>query len=68
MSDMVRIWSFEHNAWWAPDSRGYTQIESKAGLYRRTYAEYICAQANYGDQKNEEIREVPRTKGSGGKE
>ena len=34
-ADLVKIWSFEHDAWWRPDSRGYTTAEADAGLYDR---------------------------------
>src|SRR3954447_13362305 len=26
-ADLVKIWSFEHDAWWRSDSRGYTTVE-----------------------------------------
>lgn len=60
MTKMVKIWSFEHNAWWAPASRGYTTAEANAGLYDRTEAEEIVRQANQFGQRHEEIREVAR--------
>lgn len=43
---LVLIWSNEHNAWWAPGSRGYTVERSKAGLYRLAEAEAVVANAN----------------------
>ena len=58
MGDLVRIWSFEHDAWWAPDSKGYTSVEVEAGLYPRDHAEKIVASANYGRSLNEEIVEL----------
>lgn len=56
--DLVKIWSFEHDAWWRPNSQGYTTSEAEAGLYEREEAEEIVRQANYGGQLNEEIVEV----------
>lgn len=57
----VRIWSFEHNAWWAPESCGYTQDVASAGLYERAKAVQICRDANIAcapGHPHEEIREV----------
>jgi len=36
------IWSHEHNAWWGPNERGYTQFISSAGRYREEDAWRIC--------------------------
>jgi hypothetical protein len=61
MNDPVRIWSFEHNAWWAPNEMGYSQDIEKAGLYERERAEAIVSDANIAcpqDHPHEEIREV----------
>ena len=58
MSDLVKIWSFEHDAWWRPNSCGYTTAETEAGLYPRDQAEKIVAGANYGGTLNEEIVEL----------
>jgi len=58
----VHIWSFEHDAWWAPASCGYTKDISRAGLYCRADAVRICRNANRAcapREPNEEIREVP---------
>ena len=33
MEEMYLIWSFEHNAWWGPNERGYTTTISEAGRY-----------------------------------
>lgn len=30
---LYRIWSNEHNAWWAPNSNGYTSVLEAAGWY-----------------------------------
>ena len=35
------IWSMEHNAWWNPDSAGYTTLLSHAGLYTKQQADLI---------------------------
>lgn len=51
----VRIWSFEHDAWWRPGSMGYTRDKGLAGLYRRADAEEICERANCSGTTNEVI-------------
>lgn len=56
--DLVKIWSFQHDAWWRANSRGYTNDERQAGLYPRAEAEQICVSANYGGKLNEEIVET----------
>ena len=58
MSDLVKIWSFEHDAWWRAASCGYTTDEAQAGLYPREQAEKIVTSANYGGTLNEEIVEL----------
>lgn len=40
------IWSNEHNAWWAPGSRGYTPDVSQAGIYGEKQAYEIVQNAN----------------------
>jgi hypothetical protein len=40
------IISFEHNAFWAPNERGYTKVIEKAGRYTKEKAEKICLGAN----------------------
>ena len=47
------VWSFEHTAWWAPNSRGYTPRWYDAGRYSRADAERICEQANHHGVLNE---------------
>ena len=42
----VRIWSHEHNAYWRPNSRGYTTDGRQAGEYELSEAEVICLGAN----------------------
>ncbi len=58
MSEMVRIWSFEHDAWWRASSQEYTSNEEEAGLYPRAKAEEICRQANFGGRLHEEVVEL----------
>lgn len=36
------IWSNEHDAWWKPNSSGYTVKREQAGLYTTKEAEGIC--------------------------
>lgn len=36
------IWSNEHNAWWRPNSCGYTDLIEQAGLYSYDEAKSIC--------------------------
>jgi hypothetical protein len=45
MSDYV-IWSFEHEAWWAPDRCGYTEFLDQAGRYGDAEAHQIVRDAN----------------------
>ena len=40
------IWSFEHEAWWRPDRRGYTPDLKQAGRYTQADADAIVADAN----------------------
>ena len=59
--DRVRIWSFEHDAWWKPESHGYTKLFVEAGFYTRAEAEEICTRANIAcesDKPDEEVREL----------
>ncbi len=41
-----QIWSNEHNAWWKPNSNGYTKNRTHAGFYSFKEASEICAGAN----------------------
>lgn len=41
-----RIWSFEHNAWWVDNGRGYTQKFEEAGHFSRRKAAEVCIAAN----------------------
>jgi hypothetical protein len=45
MTDYL-IWSFEHNAWWAPAATGYVSDAARAGRYSLAGAEHICRRAN----------------------
>ena len=42
------IWSYEHDAWWKPNSMGYTRKYLEAGRYSEKEAERICKQADIG--------------------
>lgn len=41
----VLIWSYEHNAWWAPNERGYVSDVFRAGRYTPKRAGEICGAA-----------------------
>ena len=58
--DLVYIWSGEHNAYWRPDSAGYTVRIQSAGLYSRAEAERILASA--GPEKRLEIEAAARAR------
>ena len=49
------IWSYEHNAWWKPNSRGYTHDLREAGRYGWSAATEILHHANFGDTINEAV-------------
>ena len=57
MSEQERdwlIWSYEHDAWWGTNNRGYTKDLESAGRYTKREAARICCSANlYGDKVNE---------------
>ncbi len=44
---MFYIWSWEHNAWWALNERGYVEKKENAGIYSFDRATKICIGANY---------------------
>ena len=46
MHTMFLIWSFEHRAWWRPNSSGYTQSIDEAGAYMLEDALQLCTGAN----------------------
>lgn len=39
------VWSHEHNAWWRPNSAGYTLHIASAGRYTKAEADRICEDA-----------------------
>ncbi len=41
-----RIWSIEHNKWWAPHSMGYVSDIVMAGIYSLEEAIVLCNFAN----------------------
>lgn len=60
-TDWVRIWSYEHDAYWRANSMGYTRHKDEAGLYDRDEAERIVKEANRGlpsDKPNETVEEL----------
>ncbi len=46
--NVVRIYSNEHNAWWARNEIGYVKNIKDAGLYEYDRAFQICMSANIG--------------------
>lgn len=52
------VWSNEHQAWCAPNKRGYISVISKAGRYGRDTAAQICRHANAFIDKDAEPNEV----------
>jgi hypothetical protein len=40
------IWSYEHDAWWKAERRGYTRVLIDAGVYSKAEAEAIVKDAN----------------------
>lgn len=44
---MYYIWSWEHDAWWAPRESGYTEEIKNAGAYSYENAMRIVSGANY---------------------
>lgn len=53
------IWSFEHDAWWKENHRGYTPHLDEAGIYSKDEAAKIVENANKflneGEKPNEEF-------------
>ena len=54
MEQQYIIWSFEHDAWWGPNHRGYNSQKKDAGVYSYQEALDICLGANYGFYKGSE--------------
>jgi hypothetical protein len=59
------IWSEEHNAWWRPNSAGYTGCMAEAGRYTFHEADKIVRNANEacplpGKKFNEQMVRIPR--------
>jgi hypothetical protein len=50
METKYLIYSREHNAWWRPNSRGYTSRESDAGRYGYDEANRTCVGAGLDDR------------------
>lgn len=56
MSEPYLIWSNEHNAWWRPNSQGYTHSIEAAGRYGLQEAIRVSNQANYSW---DDMRQLP---------
>lgn len=54
MEQKYLIWSWEHDAWWAPNSNGYVSDRGDAGEYSYEEALKICLNANYGFYRGRE--------------
>ena len=50
------IWSFEHDAWWAPRSNGYVRDFEEAGIYGEAQALQIVRDANRFSQNRDLVR------------
>ena len=53
------IWSTVHNAWWGPNSQGYTQSAVHAGRYKKDEAVDICAHSRDGWSAGAIPTEIP---------
>lgn len=51
LSNLWLIWSIEHDAWWRPNSNGYTLKLEDAGKYTFEQAFDICHGANEHETK-----------------
>ena len=56
--DRYCIWSFEHDAWWGPNHRGYTRELAQAGRYNAAEAGRILASANIVREEERMVHEV----------
>jgi hypothetical protein len=57
-NDAWLVWSFEHDAWWAANSCGYTTGLLNAGVYSEAEAKEIEAGSTYGKTRREEARSL----------
>lgn len=55
-----KIWSHEHQGWWAPHRQGYVKLRKEAGVYPEAEAREIVESANIGlkDEPNEAMVEL----------
>lgn len=58
MSEEFLIWSHEHDAWWKPARRGYTDDVTDAGRYGEAEARGILEKSSYGWRKGSLPKEV----------
>lgn len=47
---MYYIWSFEHQAWWGHERRGYSYSLDNAGLYNASEAGEIVTRSIFGEE------------------
>lgn len=57
---MYVIWSYEHNAWWAPNERGYTEDLERAGRYSAEDAGRIVTNSVMLEEIAIEVRYLER--------
>lgn len=55
MEEHYMIWSYEHNAWWAPEARGYTRNHMAAGNFTRDQALWHLSNSLVGGAMDEII-------------
>lgn len=62
MEKQYLIWSIEHQGWWLPNERGYTQNRDRAGIYSSKRAHEIVESANINlkDIPNESLVEFKK--------
>ena len=60
LGDRVRIWSYEHGAWWRPNSMGYTTDVARAGLYSPEEADAIVKGARGNEVSIRRSSSVPK--------
>ena len=54
-----RIWSFQHDQWWAPYSMGYVSDIRMAGIYSLEEAIVLCKHANLCPRWDDEEMHAP---------